>query len=104
MEDIYGGTWGVLIIKDPSLVSNDIHWTIPDHKHRDGSSAFCLSVTNNWQYNIFKTGSVDTLNRFTVEEVVSRIRNKKITQKFTKDLFSRRVADFATHRRPSQEP
>ncbi|KAK0414340.1 hypothetical protein QR680_007274 [Steinernema hermaphroditum] len=103
MEDIYGGTWGVLIIKDPTLVSNDIHWTIPDHKHRDGSSAFCLFVANNWQYNVFKTGNVDTVNRFTVEEVVSRIRNKKITEKFTKELFSRRVADFARHRNSRRE-
>ncbi|TKR87895.1 hypothetical protein L596_012225 [Steinernema carpocapsae] len=103
MEDIYGGTWGVLIIRDPHLVSDEIHWTIPDHKHKDGSSAFCLHVAHNWQYNIFKTGNVDTLNRFTVEEVVSKIRSKKLADKFTRDLFSRRVADFARRRKSSRD-
>ena len=72
MEDIYGGTWGVVIIKDPSLISSSIHWTIPDHKHRDGTPAFCLHMEKGWQYNVFKTGNVDTENRMTVENVIKR--------------------------------
>jgi hypothetical protein len=44
LEDVYGGTWGVLIVKNTELVSTAVHWTIPDHKHDDGSPAFCLTV------------------------------------------------------------
>lgn len=72
MEDIYGGTWGVLIVKDTELVSSSVHWTIPDHKHVDGSPAFCLHVEKNWQYNVFKTGNIDTQNRLTVDEVIKK--------------------------------
>jgi hypothetical protein len=72
MEDLYGGTWGVLIVKDPALVSTEVHWTIPDHKHIDGSAAFCLHVHQSWQYNVFKTGNVDTENRLTVDDLVSQ--------------------------------
>lgn len=72
MEDIYGGTWGVLIVKGTDLVSIQVHWTIPDHKHEDGSPAFCLHVEQEWQYNVFKTGNVDTENRLTVEGIVRR--------------------------------
>jgi hypothetical protein len=73
LEDIYGGTWGVLIVKNTDLVSTSVHWTIPDHKHTDGSPAFCLYAgKKNWQYNVFKTGNQDTHNRLTVEEVINR--------------------------------
>uniref|UniRef100_A0A914HYN5 Uncharacterized protein n=1 Tax=Globodera rostochiensis TaxID=31243 RepID=A0A914HYN5_GLORO len=68
MEDIYGGNWGVLIIKEPELISSVIHWTFPDHRHRDGSAAFCLHVERGWQYNVFKTGDIDTEDRLTVEK------------------------------------
>uniref|UniRef100_A0A183C087 DUF2528 family protein n=1 Tax=Globodera pallida TaxID=36090 RepID=A0A183C087_GLOPA len=68
MEDIYGGNWGVLIIKEPELISTVIHWTFPDHRHRDGSAAFCLHVERGWQYNVFKTGDIDTDDRLTVEK------------------------------------
>ncbi|KAL6741634.1 hypothetical protein Aduo_014868 [Ancylostoma duodenale] len=74
IEDIYGGTWGVLIIRNPALVSSEVHWTIPDHNNADGSPAFCLAVVKGWQYNIFKTGARDTRDRMTVEDIVKRIR------------------------------
>ncbi|KAK6039660.1 hypothetical protein COOONC_22835 [Cooperia oncophora] len=72
VEDIFGGSWGVLIIRNPSLVSNDVHWTIPDHNNSDGSPAFCLVVVKGWQYNVFKTGNNDDQNRVTVESIVKR--------------------------------
>ncbi|KAI6229787.1 hypothetical protein M3Y99_01137500 [Aphelenchoides fujianensis] len=39
-EDLFGGTWGVLIVKNAELVSSLVHWTIPDHKLDDGGPAF----------------------------------------------------------------
>lgn len=74
IEDIFGGSWGVLIIRNPALVSSEIHWTIPDHNNSDGSPAFCLAVVKGWQYNVFKTGSKDQKDRVTVESIVNRIR------------------------------
>ncbi|VDO54914.1 unnamed protein product [Haemonchus placei] len=72
IEDIYGGSWGVLIIRSPDLVSDEVHWTIPDHTNADGSPAFCLAVVKGWQYNVFKTGSKDAPDRVTVEGIVKR--------------------------------
>ncbi|VDL76543.1 unnamed protein product [Nippostrongylus brasiliensis] len=74
VEDIFGGSWGVIIIRHPALVSNEIHWTIPDHNNADGSPAFCLAVVKGWQYNVFKMGSKDARDRVTVESVVKRMR------------------------------
>ncbi|KAL3118374.1 hypothetical protein niasHT_001010 [Heterodera trifolii] len=79
MEDIYGGSWGVLIIKEPDLISTVIHWTFPDHRHRDGSAAFCLHVENGWQYNVFKTGDIDTEDRLTVEKVMEQINRRNFS-------------------------
>lgn len=28
-EDVFGGTWGVLIIKNIELISTVVHWSIP---------------------------------------------------------------------------
>jgi hypothetical protein len=28
-EDVFGGTWGVLIIKQIDLISTVVHWSIP---------------------------------------------------------------------------
>uniref|UniRef100_A0AC34FDG1 Uncharacterized protein n=1 Tax=Panagrolaimus sp. ES5 TaxID=591445 RepID=A0AC34FDG1_9BILA len=100
MEDLYGGSWGVLIIKNPQLVSTSVHWTIPDHKHEDGSTAFCLYVKNGWQYNVFKTGNVDTENRLTVEDVVQKLREgKQRLAKLTVTEFDQRVAQAFRRRR-----
>ncbi|ULT88722.1 hypothetical protein L3Y34_007726 [Caenorhabditis briggsae] len=60
LEDIYGGTWGVLVIRNPALVS------------KDGSPAFCLAVVNKWQYNVFKTGQDDSPHRVTIENIIQR--------------------------------
>ncbi|VDO60094.1 unnamed protein product [Heligmosomoides polygyrus] len=82
IEDIFGGSWGVLIIRNPALVSK-IHWTIPDHNNSDGSPAFCLAVRMyevnkfRWQYNVFKTGSKDQKDRVTVESIVNRFSFQK---------------------------
>uniref|UniRef100_A0A1I8BBK5 EF-hand domain-containing protein n=1 Tax=Meloidogyne hapla TaxID=6305 RepID=A0A1I8BBK5_MELHA len=76
MEDIYGGSWGVLIIEGTNLVAKSVHWTIPDPKHKDGSSAFCLYSENEIQFNVFKTGDKDTDDRVTLEQVMARISNK----------------------------
>lgn len=54
------------------LINSDVHWTIPDHTTTSGSPAFCLAVVNNWQYNIFKTGSIDSDTRLTVLDLVNR--------------------------------
>uniref|UniRef100_A0A7E4VZ65 Uncharacterized protein n=1 Tax=Panagrellus redivivus TaxID=6233 RepID=A0A7E4VZ65_PANRE len=100
MEDIYGGSWGVIIIKDPALVSSSVHWTIPDHKHKDGSSAFCLYVKNSWQYNVFKTGDADTENRLSIEEVVDRLRNGKARpERLSVTEFDRRITEAIRKRR-----
>ncbi|CAO4379137.1 unnamed protein product [Caenorhabditis nigoni] len=72
LEDIYGGTWGVLVIRDPALVSKEVHWTFPDHNNSDGSPAFCLAVVNKWQYNVFKTGQDDSPHRVTIENIIQR--------------------------------
>ncbi|EFP05407.1 hypothetical protein CRE_27116 [Caenorhabditis remanei] len=72
LEDIYGGTWGVLVIRNPALVSKEVHWTFPDHNNSDGSPAFCLAVVNQWQYNVFKTGSNDSPQRVTIENIIQR--------------------------------
>ncbi|KAK6753462.1 hypothetical protein RB195_012821 [Necator americanus] len=74
IEDIYGGSWGVLIIRNPTLVSSEVHWTIPDHNNADGTPGFCLTVVKGWQYNVFKTGAKDLRDRVTVEDIVKRIR------------------------------
>ncbi|PIO74354.1 hypothetical protein TELCIR_03639 [Teladorsagia circumcincta] len=80
-EDIFGGSWGVLIIRNPSLVSNDVHWTIPDHNNADGSAAFCLAVVKGWQYNVFKTGTKDIKDRVTVDSIVKRLRQSDEKQR-----------------------
>ncbi|XGW01864.1 hypothetical protein V3C99_014169 [Haemonchus contortus] len=95
IEDIYGGSWGVLIIRTPDLVSDEVHWTIPDHTNADGSPAFCLAVVKGWQYNVFKTGSKDSPDRVTVEGIVIRIRQsdeKQRPQRMTVQEFDRRLA------------
>lgn len=38
----------------------------------DGSPAFCLVVVNRWQFNVFKTGPQDRVDRVTVEDVVNK--------------------------------
>ncbi|PAV83914.1 hypothetical protein WR25_05279 [Diploscapter pachys] len=75
LEDIYGGTWGVLIIKNPNLISQEVHWTIPDHVNTDGSPAFCLVVVNRWQFNVFKTGPQDRVDRVTVEDIINNLES-----------------------------
>ncbi|KAE9412203.1 hypothetical protein Angca_001557 [Angiostrongylus cantonensis] len=72
IEDVFGGSWGVLVIRDPELVSNQVHWTIPEHNNVDGSPGFCLSVIKGWQYNVFKTGSQDYEDRVTVKSLIER--------------------------------
>ncbi|CAI5451178.1 unnamed protein product [Caenorhabditis angaria] len=72
LEDIYGGTWGVLVIRNPSLVSKEVHWTFPDHTNEDGSAAFCLAVVNKWQYNVFRTGQIDSPQRVTIESMIQK--------------------------------
>ncbi|CAJ0950068.1 unnamed protein product, partial [Mesorhabditis belari] len=88
LEDIHGGSWGVLIIKNPNMVSQDVHWTIPDHTNEDGSPAFCLAVVNRWQYNIFKTGTVDRPDRVTVVDVVNKIRQQEAKKPKSRILTS----------------
>ncbi|GMT10203.1 hypothetical protein PFISCL1PPCAC_1500, partial [Pristionchus fissidentatus] len=75
LEDVHGGTWGVLIVRDPMLVSQEVHWTIPDHVNPDGTPAFCLTVTRGWQYNVFKTGTDDIPDRVTIEDFISKMRH-----------------------------
>ncbi|KAI1723730.1 hypothetical protein DdX_03901 [Ditylenchus destructor] len=101
LEDIYGGSWGVLIIKNPELISTSVHWTIPDHRNKDGSPAFCLYVVGEaqWQYNVFKTGDVDTENRLTVEQVVQHIREKLPPERLTVSEFDRRIVDSISLKR-----
>ncbi|VDM52084.1 unnamed protein product [Angiostrongylus costaricensis] len=74
IEDVSGGSWGVLIIRNPELVSYQVHWTIPEHNNVDGSPGFCLSVIKGWQYNVFKTGSKDYEDRVTVNSLIERLR------------------------------
>jgi len=81
MEDIFGGNWGVLIIKDFELIASSVHWTIPDQKHMNGSAAFCLHAEGNWQYNVFKTGDADTPGRMTVEEAIKKMNEKRLIPK-----------------------
>ncbi|PAV61208.1 hypothetical protein WR25_06842 [Diploscapter pachys] len=97
LEDIYGGTWGVLIIKNPNLISQEVHWTIPDHVNTDGSPAFCLVVVNRWQFNVFKTGPQDRVDRVTVEDIVNKIRQsdeevKPRPRRYTVREFDRKLA------------
>ncbi|CAD6186960.1 unnamed protein product [Caenorhabditis auriculariae] len=77
LEDVYGGTWGVLVIRNPALVSKEVHWTFPDHSNEDGSPAFCLTVINGIQYNVFKTGAVDSTNRVTVEDLIQNVHKAR---------------------------
>ena len=93
-EDLFGGSWGVLIVKDASLVSTSVHWTIPDHRLEDGSPAFCLHVNAGWQYNVFRTGSVDNANRVTVEQLV-----KQRPQRLSVNAFDKQVAAALLKRR-----
>ncbi|KJH47359.1 hypothetical protein DICVIV_06564 [Dictyocaulus viviparus] len=65
MEDIYGGSWGVLIIKNPALVSTG--------KSREFSSL---------QYNVFKTSSDDLKGRMTVENVIKRYMRLQCIDKY----------------------
>ncbi|KAF8387110.1 hypothetical protein PRIPAC_76252 [Pristionchus pacificus] len=80
LEDVNGGTWGVLIVRDPMLVSQEVHWTIPDHVNPDGTPAFCLTVTRGWQYNVFKTGTEDIPDRVTIEDFISKMRHSDVRQ------------------------
>jgi hypothetical protein len=38
MEEKYGGTWGVIVVTDTELISNNVHWTIPELKDSAGVS------------------------------------------------------------------
>uniref|UniRef100_A0A914E079 DUF1801 domain-containing protein n=1 Tax=Acrobeloides nanus TaxID=290746 RepID=A0A914E079_9BILA len=99
LEDIYGGTWGVLIVKNTDLVSTSVHWTIPDHKHTDGSPAFCLYAgKKNWQYNVFKTGNQDTNNRLTVEEVINRLQSKPDSKQIVITEFDQQISEAIRRR------
>lgn len=37
-KDTFDGTWGVVIVQDPLLISNTVHWIIPNVKNADGVS------------------------------------------------------------------
>lgn len=72
-----------------------MHWTIPDHSNPDGSPAFCLTVVNRYQYNVFKTGTKDSVDRVSVADIVSRIRQsdeKRPAQRMTLLEFDQRLA------------
>ncbi|CAB3399004.1 unnamed protein product [Caenorhabditis bovis] len=101
LEDIYGGTWGVLIIRNPTIVSKDVHWTFPDHSNSDGTPAFCLAVIKKWQYNVFKTGQVDSPQRMTIENMIQRFSSGTIP-KFGKTSFKekRRMMDIKAEKVP----
>ncbi|VDK19726.1 unnamed protein product [Anisakis simplex] len=71
MEDMFGGKWGVLIITDTSLVSTQIHWTIPHLVTPSGVRAYCHHVYKDVQYNVFKTSNIDSADRATVESVLN---------------------------------
>ncbi len=92
MEDIFGGTWGVIVIEKPSLVSDQVHWTIPDTRH-EGQRAFCLHVHDGWQYNIFKVGNEDTNSRVTIEQILSKQQlarpSKHLPQRLTPEQFEK---------------
>uniref|UniRef100_A0A0N5BCC6 Dynein light chain n=1 Tax=Strongyloides papillosus TaxID=174720 RepID=A0A0N5BCC6_STREA len=81
MEDMYGGNWGVIVIKDIPLISDVIHWTIPDSKNEDGSPAFCLQVHKSWQYNVFRTGEVDNEDRVQIEDIIRDMKEHKVVPK-----------------------
>lgn len=91
-----------MIVKNIELVSTSIHWTIPDHKHEDGSPAFCLTTEGQWQYNVFKTGNVDTNNRLTVEQVVNQIQQKQKPERLSVNEFDRRIATALLKRRQAK--
>ncbi|KAI6213633.1 Transient-receptor-potential-like protein [Aphelenchoides besseyi] len=102
-EDLFGGTFGVLIIKNAELVSNAVHWTIPDHRHDDGTPAFCLTIENGWQYNIFKTGNADSTSRMTVHEVVNRIQQEKQKpERLSVNEFDKKIAAALVKRRQAK--
>ncbi|GMR58318.1 hypothetical protein PMAYCL1PPCAC_28513, partial [Pristionchus mayeri] len=94
LEDVQGGTWGVLIVRDPMLVSQEVHWTIPDHVNADGTPAFCLTVTRGWQYNVFKTGSADIPDRVTIEDFISKMRHSDALQPSKTSPTKLSVAEF----------
>uniref|UniRef100_A0A914UUD7 Uncharacterized protein n=1 Tax=Plectus sambesii TaxID=2011161 RepID=A0A914UUD7_9BILA len=99
MEDIFGGTWGVLVVEKPSLVSYQVHWTIPDFRH-DGQRAFCLHVHNGWQYNVFKVGDEDAQSRITVEQILDKQkqrlkRAKHLPERLTPEEYEKTQAALA---------
>uniref|UniRef100_A0A915D5A9 Uncharacterized protein n=1 Tax=Ditylenchus dipsaci TaxID=166011 RepID=A0A915D5A9_9BILA len=79
MEDVYGGNWGVLIIKNSELISSSVHWTIPDHHNSDGSPAFCLHTN--------------------CDQVINRVNEKLPPERLTVTEFDRRVADVFLQKR-----
>uniref|UniRef100_A0A0N4ZRK4 Dynein light chain n=1 Tax=Parastrongyloides trichosuri TaxID=131310 RepID=A0A0N4ZRK4_PARTI len=94
MEDMYGGSWGVIIISDISLISDTIHWTIPDSKNEDDSPAFCLQVQKKWQYNVFRTGEKDNDDRMKIEDVIREIKEQKIVpKKITSSEFDKKLTN-----------
>ncbi|KAI6199872.1 Transient-receptor-potential-like protein [Aphelenchoides besseyi] len=102
-EDLFGGTFGVLIIKNAELVSSAVHWTIPDHRHDDGTPAFCLTIENGWQYNIFKTGNADSTSRMTVHEVINRIQQEKQKpERLSVNEFDKKIAAALVKRRQAK--
>lgn len=64
------------------MISKQIHWTIPDISKTEilkpeaasNVPAFCLHVSpiTNWQYNVFRTGILDSPTRQDVEQLINK--------------------------------
>uniref|UniRef100_A0A914VWG4 Uncharacterized protein n=1 Tax=Plectus sambesii TaxID=2011161 RepID=A0A914VWG4_9BILA len=53
MEEMVEASWGVVVVEDPELIGSEVHWTVPNAWQVEGKEAFCVTVINGWQYNVF---------------------------------------------------
>lgn len=66
LEDVYGGSWAVVIIKGTDIVGTNVSWMVPTVKHTDDSVAYCNYQANGWEYLVFKTARVYNTNSWVV--------------------------------------
>ena len=70
IQDKFGGSWGVVIVDDPNLINDKVHWTIPGNE-------FCVTVKNGIQYNLFKIDYTPGRDLFSILDYGGESRMKR---------------------------
>ncbi|CAJ0590477.1 unnamed protein product [Cylicocyclus nassatus] len=80
-EEVHGGDWGVIIVRDPALAIRDVNWEFPYQNNADNSPAFCLTKINGWLYHVIKVRGYGQSDRVNIEGLVKKVRQQVTNQR-----------------------